>query len=131
MVCLYQPLDAVFAAGEFTNAEVKSPFFRAPEALAVGAVACNAVGVPLITPADESVKPAGRAEPLASAHVNGPVPVFVVTCKVVEYADPLVAPGTVEVAIVGAAFTFTVTSEEVVSAVVVTVEVEVNIFIDG
>ena len=103
---------------------VNPPLMRAPPDEELEVVTSSAVGVPLITPLVESVKPAGRAEPLASLQVYGFVPP--IAASVVEYADPLVAPGTVDVEIVGAPLTVTVTVDEVVDVDDVVVVVDVK-----
>ena len=103
---------------------VNPPFIRVPPDEAFAVVTSRAVGVPLITPLEESVKPAGRADPLASLHVYGPVPPE--PTKVVEYAEPFVAPGTVDVVMLGAPLTVTVTVEDVVEVEEVVVVVDVN-----
>lgn len=103
---------------------VNPPFIRAPPVPEFAPEASSAVGVPLITPDEESVNPDGSDEPFAKRQVSGPVPP--VDAKVVEYADPLVAPGTVVVVIAGVLFTVTVTVEEVVVVDEVVVVVEVK-----
>jgi hypothetical protein len=103
---------------------VKPPFMRVPPDEEFEVVTSRAVGVPLITPLVESVNPAGRADPLASLQVYGPVPPF--AASVVEYAEPFVAPGTVDVVMVGAPLTVTVTVEEVVDVEDVVVVVDVK-----
>jgi hypothetical protein len=103
---------------------VNPPFMRVPPDEEFEVVTSRAVGVPLITPLVESVNPAGRAEPLASLQVYGLVPPD--AASVVEYADPFVAPGTVDVVMVGAPLTVTVTVEEVVEVEEVVVVVDVK-----
>lgn len=125
VAALNQPVVAVDA-----NAAEKSPFLSTPaEELLEVEAACVAVGVPLITPLLDSVKPCGSDDPFANVHVNGPVPP--VLARVVEYADPRVAPGTVVVVIVGTGLTVTVTEFDCVVEVDVVVVVDVKMRIFG
>ena len=60
-----------------------------------------AVGVPLITPAPESVRPAGNVDPPVRVQVYGVVPpVAVSDAPVVGYAVPRLPSGSVVVVIV-------------------------------